>query len=441
MKEAKIHILDGDVLLPPAWKRFFPEPFLLKKLRKARLPVVCFAVTSPELYRDFRRTGGVPSAVAEKIVELLLKDNFSRSRKIVVRCPFVDVNAPLPEPANINLNATAIRGVIESFYRAWNNERFEHYRTTNGVPENIGPILILHRDCGVTGLGFSRSPRTGEKTDETNWDSGLVGAICRLAPETSLALRSSEVLLQYPVALIVTNVTRKRPLTICGVQRLELTAECSLRALIDMFQDGDLTLSNFLSKINVNWFRGATSFRVLPPSFKAKGLTASAGIAFAPAYLRPSLHGHIPHGGIFVVAEVSPEDLRMIIASQAVVATREGVSSHAALACRQMGIPCIVGVSALEIDYASRTIRAGVGEAAEGTLCMMDGGTGEVVFLVGGVDTVTYADVIARNTAKHLRILRALLGRVSDGQINRFTGHNAKVLSEIQSLFDLLDEP
>jgi len=43
--------------------------------------------------------------------------------------------------------------------------------------------------------------------------------------------------------------------------------------------------------------------------------------------------------------EVSPEDLRGILHSEGVLTTRGGVSSHAALACRQLGKPCVCGYS------------------------------------------------------------------------------------------------
>ena len=51
MVNLSANILCGDTPLPPAWRRFFPEPFLLRKFCEGHLPVVRFAATCPALYR------------------------------------------------------------------------------------------------------------------------------------------------------------------------------------------------------------------------------------------------------------------------------------------------------------------------------------------------------------------------------------------------------
>ena len=52
--------------------------------------------------------------------------------------------------------------------------------------------------------------------------------------------------------------------------------------------------------------------------------------------------------------ETSPEDIRGMDASEGILTSRGGMTSHAALVARQMGKVCVAGCSALEIDYAKR---------------------------------------------------------------------------------------
>src|SRR6266699_933098 len=56
-----------------------------------------------------------------------------------------------------------------------------------------------------------------------------------------------------------------------------------------------------------------------------------------------------------------------------------GASSHAALVSRQMGKVCVVGCSALQIDYDKRTINVGSVTLKEDDFISVDGFTGEVM--------------------------------------------------------------
>ncbi len=81
---------------------------------------------------------------------------------------------------------------------------------------------------------------------------------------------------------------------------------------------------------------------------------------------------------ILVRIETSPEDLRGMIAAEAILTARGGVSSHAALVARQMGKVCVCGASALQIDYVNRTLTAGDVTLKYGDYISVDGSAGEV---------------------------------------------------------------
>jgi pyruvate,orthophosphate dikinase len=70
--------------------------------------------------------------------------------------------------------------------------------------------------------------------------------------------------------------------------------------------------------------------------------------------------------------------LRGMIAAEGILTAKGGVSSHAALVARQMGKVCVCGASALQIDYAAKTMTVDSGTYNEGDFISIDGTAGEV---------------------------------------------------------------
>src|ERR1043165_6126423 len=67
-----------------------------------------------------------------------------------------------------------------------------------------------------------------------------------------------------------------------------------------------------------------------------------------------------------------------MIAAEGILTAKGGVSSHAALVARQMGKVCVCGASALQIDYAARTVTVDGTTYNEGDSISINGTAGEV---------------------------------------------------------------
>lgn len=90
---------------------------------------------------------------------------------------------------------------------------------------------------------------------------------------------------------------------------------------------------------------------------------------------------------ILVRRETTPEDIRGMHAAAAVLTIRGGMTSHAAVIGRGLGIPCVVGAAELEIDRRRRAVIAPGGRILhEGDLVTVDGTTGDV--LMGAAPTL-----------------------------------------------------
>jgi pyruvate,orthophosphate dikinase len=113
----------------------------------------------------------------------------------------------------------------------------------------------------------------------------------------------------------------------------------------------------------------------------AKGLPAGPGAASGKMYLNADRAAAAAAKGekvLLVRNETSPEDLRGMIAAEGILTAKGGVSSHAALVARQMGKVCVCGASALQIDYASRTMTVSGKTYREGDYLSINGTVGEV---------------------------------------------------------------
>ncbi|ATX67765.1 putative PEP-binding protein [Roseinatronobacter bogoriensis] len=86
---------------------------------------------------------------------------------------------------------------------------------------------------------------------------------------------------------------------------------------------------------------------------------------------------------ILVRRETTPEDIRGMHSAQAVLTERGGMTSHAAVIGRGLGVPCVVGASGMQIDERRKTVQAAGHTLAEGDMLTVDGTNG--VVLIGEV--------------------------------------------------------
>jgi pyruvate,orthophosphate dikinase len=127
----------------------------------------------------------------------------------------------------------------------------------------------------------------------------------------------------------------------------------------------------------------------------ATGLPAGPGAASGKIYMNADRAVQAAEKGekvLLVRSETSPEDLRGMIAAEGILTAKGGVSSHAALVARQMGKVCVCGASALEIDYAAKTVKASGATYHEGDFLSIDGTIGTVY---GGAIKTAPSEILA----------------------------------------------
>jgi pyruvate,orthophosphate dikinase len=114
----------------------------------------------------------------------------------------------------------------------------------------------------------------------------------------------------------------------------------------------------------------------------ARGLNASPGAAIGAIVLDPDTaeqQGKAGEQVILVRWETSPDDIHGMFKSAGILTARGGLTSHAAVVARGVGIPCVTGCDALSIDMQRRTISLAGHELSEGDVLTIDGGTGAII--------------------------------------------------------------
>jgi pyruvate,orthophosphate dikinase len=114
----------------------------------------------------------------------------------------------------------------------------------------------------------------------------------------------------------------------------------------------------------------------------AQGLPASPGAATGIVVFdadRAEIMGKQQgHKVILVREETKPEDIHGFFASQGILTSRGGKTSHAAVVARGMGKPCVAGAEGIHVDVARRVAEIGEVIIEEGDLITIDGSSGNV---------------------------------------------------------------
>ena len=167
------------------------------------------------------------------------------------------------------------------------------------------------------------------------------------------------------------------------------TPMAAVKAAVDMAGEGLITRQEALLRIKpeelsqlvVPKFTEGLDSAEAQASRLARGAPASPGAACgrvcfdADAAVEAALQGDAV---ILVRPETKPDDIHGITASVGVLTCRGGVTSHAAVVTRGMGIPCVVSCEEVRVDLQQGCFTASGRTVWAGEYISLDGGTGEV---------------------------------------------------------------
>ncbi|MFF5340133.1 pyruvate, phosphate dikinase [Streptomyces althioticus] len=301
-----------------------------------------------------------------------------------------------------------LRRAVLAVFESWNGERARLYRRREHIADDLGTAVNIQRmvfgNLGAgsgSGVAFTRDPATGRPglygdylPDAQGED--VVAGIRNTVPLAELerldatsygGLRTHMRALErhYRDLCDIEFTIERGTLWMLQTRVGKRTAEAAFVLAAELADEGLITPDEALARVS-----GEGLVRLMFPRFDASatgtalahGVPASPGAAVgivvfdsAQAVRRAAAGEKV----VLVRQETTPDDLPGMIAAQAVLTSRGGKTSHAAVVARGMGKVCVCGAEELTVDTEARRFTAADGTVVEeGTVVSVDGSAGAV---------------------------------------------------------------
>lgn len=297
---------------------------------------------------------------------------------------------------------------ISAVFDSWNNQRAIVYRRLQKIPGHLGTAVNIQsmvfgnmgNDSG-TGVAFTRNPSTGEAKLYGEYLINAQGedVVAGIRTPQPIATLENEMPAVYQQFVDTCNLLEKHyqdmqdieftvergQLFILQTRMGKRTAEAAIRIAVELVQEGVINKNEALLRIDPDQLNQLLHRRI-DDSYErkhlAKGLPASPGAATGQVVFNADEAERLAKDGkkvILVRPETTPDDIHGIVAAQATVTSRGGMTSHAAVVARGMGKACICGCEALKIDLKSQHFKVRNTTINQGDVITIDGSTGEII--------------------------------------------------------------
>lgn len=298
---------------------------------------------------------------------------------------------------------------IAAVFESWDNRRARAYRSHQKIDDDLGTAVTvqamvfgnLDAQSG-SGVAFTRNPNDGARElygeflqggQGEDLVSGTVtpmpiaapGAMCK-EHRQQLYDYGQQLEAMYRDAVDIEFTIEGEQLYFLQVRRAKRTARAAAVIAADLVDDGIIDSREALAKLSVEQLKN-----LLRPSFEeaalaaapalAEGTPSSPGHAWGVAVLdadRASERAAAGERVVLLRPNTSPQDIRGMLASNAIVTSTGGALSHAAVVARALDVACVTGCEAIEIDPDARRFVIGGQTFEEGAQLSVDGTTGRI---------------------------------------------------------------
>jgi pyruvate,orthophosphate dikinase len=308
-----------------------------------------------------------------------------------------------------------LKMAIEAVFKSWNNPRAIHYRKLNNIPSDLGTAVNIQAmvfgnmgDDSLTGVGFTRNPSTGENkfygeylvnAQGEDVVAGIrtpkpIAELEREAPDIFKKLFSITKRLErhYKDMQDFEFTVQEGKLFMLQTRTGKRTAHAAVKIAVDMVKEKLIPKQEAIRRIEP-----AQLEQLLHPTIDpdakieviAKGLAASPGAASGRIIFSSEEAVRFSESGedvILVRKETNPDDIHGMAVSKGILTSRGGMTSHAAVVARGMGIPCVVGCESIKVNEERKTFTVNGHILRERDEISLNGTTGDVI--LGVVPTI-----------------------------------------------------
>ncbi len=357
---------------------------------------------------------------------------------------------PFPEDVYQQLELS-----IRAVFKSWNGKRAVDYRRefnitpemANGTAVNIVTMVFgnMGDDC-ATGVGFTRNPGTGvnEMYGEYLVNAQGEDVVAGIRTPKTVNELSNEMPDLYRQLVELRDklenhykevqdyeYTIEHGILYCLQTRNgKMNATAMVRTSVEMFNEGLISKEQALLRIDPELLEQLlhpqlTLNHNTPPL--AQGLPASPGAACGKCVFDADTaqrQGQLGEDVILLREETKPEDIHGFFASQGIITSRGGKTSHAAVVARGMGKACVAGAEDIIVDVKSRHAVVGDVHIREGDIITIDGSSGNIY--MGRISTTP------PEFSNELRTLLSWADEISELKVyaNVDTPENARIAAD-----------
>jgi pyruvate, orthophosphate dikinase len=316
--------------------------------------------------------------------------------------------------------AVQLWGAVGAVFSSWMSARAVTYRQLHNIPEAWGTAVNIQAmvfgnlgNASATGVAFTRNPSTGQKllygeflvnaqgedvvagirTPQSITEEGRIASgsekpsMEKLMPEAfaEFGRICDELEAHYRDMQDIEFTIERGKLWMLQTRSGKRSTRAAMKIAVDMVDERVITEKEAVLRIEPS-----SLDQLLHPTIDPRvsrqvigtGLPASPGAATGEIVFTAEEAVEAEAEGrkvILLRVETSPEDIHGMHAAEGILTTRGGMTSHAAVVARGMGIPCVVGAGTMRIDARNeRLIGIGV-TLKKGDVITIDGSAGQVL--------------------------------------------------------------
>ncbi|MEM3407909.1 MAG: pyruvate, phosphate dikinase [Candidatus Micrarchaeia archaeon] len=296
---------------------------------------------------------------------------------------------------------------VEAVFNSWNNPRAITYRNLYNIPHEMGTAVVIQAmvfgnsgEKSGTGVAFTRNPSTGEKKLYGEYLINAQGedVVAGIRTPQPIEKMKKELPQAYKELEKIAKLLEKHyremqdmeftiengKLWMLQTRAGKRTAAAAVKIAVDMVKEKLITKEEAIMRVSPSQI-DQLLHRQIDPSVKvnpiAKGLPASPGAATGKIVFTAdeAAEKGKKEKVILVAVETTPDDIHGMIASQGILTSRGGMTCHAAVVARGLGLPSVVGCEAAKVDIDKKILTINGKVFKEGDLITIDGSTGNVI--------------------------------------------------------------
>ena len=297
---------------------------------------------------------------------------------------------------------------ILAVFDSWDNPRANRYRKEYGLPDDLGTAVTVQAmvfgnmgDTSSTGVVFTRDPSSGEQGLFGEFLMNAQGEDVVAGIRTPKPIAEMEEFLPNAFGeLLETMQTLENEYR--DMQDIEFTVErdnlymlqtrsgkrtaiAALKIAREMADEGIISREEAVMRIDPRYLNQVLHPYIDPEAdleVLAEGLPASPGAATGKVVFtaeEAEERGGTGEGVILVRKETTPDDVHGMVCARGTLTALGGMTSHAAVVARGMGIPAVTGCKTLNIDPAAGKFSINGKTFSGDDTITIEGSTGRVV--------------------------------------------------------------